>query len=698
MKPSPEASKETLIRRVTLDLTGLPPTPTEVDAFLKDSASDAYEKLVDRLLASPRYGERMALDWLDAARYADTHGYHIDSGRDMTRWREWVIDAYNRNLPFDTFTVEQLAGDLLPNPTVEQKVASGFNRNNMINFEGGAIPEEYLTAYVVDRVNTTGTVFLGLTVGCAQCHDHKFDPITQREYYGLFAFFHNVPENGLDGSKGNAAPLIPVPRPEQRAEIDRLSAEIARTEAKLNGSWPELDSAQAAWESSGAAHHAVAWSAIDPSKMSSRGKAKLAKGPDRTIIASGRNPDKDVYTVTAPIEGGPISAIRIEALTDPSLTNGGPGRSVNGNVVLTDVTLEVAEADAPDEFEPVALAKATADFSQDGFPVSSAIDGKPETGWAIDPQEGKPHAAVFSTKSPVPGGRATALRLILAFGSPFASHQLGKFRVSVTSAKDPHAKEAIPAAVASALAKKPDARSESDRTAIRSHYRTTIHPQGKALSAKLAALKSERSAIEAKIPTAMVMQEMPRPRDTFILRRGQYDQKGEKVAAIVPASLPPLPKGCAGEPADAREVARSARASSDEPRGREPDLAGILRRRTGEDGRGLRLAGRAAEPSRTARLAGRRVPRVGMGREGDREADRHVLGLSPKLEGHARGPCEGPRGSPARPRPEAPPAGRVHPRRRPRGQRPARRSDRRRERLALPAGGALGGADVARGR
>ena len=157
---------------------------------------------------SPHYGERMALDWLDAARYADTHGYHIDAGRDMTRWREWVIDAFNSNLPFDQFTVEQLAGDLLPNATLEQKIASGFNRNHMINFEGGAIPEEYHTAYIVDRVNTTATVWLGLTVGCAQCHDHKYDPITQKEYYQLYAFFNNVPENGLDGSKGNAAPML----------------------------------------------------------------------------------------------------------------------------------------------------------------------------------------------------------------------------------------------------------------------------------------------------------------------------------------------------------------------------------------------------------------------------------------------------------------------------------------------------------
>ncbi len=225
---SPEASRERLIRRLTLDLTGLPPTLDEIDDFLRDSSPDAYEKLVDRLLNSPRYGERMALDWLDAARFADTHGYHIDSGRDMTRWRDWVINAFNRNMPFDQFTVEQLAGDLLPNATVEQKIASGFNRNHMINFEGGAIPEEYHTAYIVDRVNTTATVWLGLSLACAQCHDHKYDPFTQRDYYRLYAFFHNVPENGLDGAKGNAAPLLRFPSPEQQAELDRLSEEIKR--------------------------------------------------------------------------------------------------------------------------------------------------------------------------------------------------------------------------------------------------------------------------------------------------------------------------------------------------------------------------------------------------------------------------------------------------------------------------------------
>src|SRR5262249_52880976 len=186
--------------------------------------------------------------WLDAARYADTHGYHIDSARDMTPWREWVIDAFNTNMPFDHFTVEQLAGDLLPGASLAQRVASGFNRNHMINFEGGAIPEEYQTAYVIDRVNTTGTVWLGLTVGCTQCHDHKFDPLTQKEYYQLYAFFNNINENGLDGRSGNAVPMLPIPSDRQARERERLSAEIREVEGQLHGPRPELDALQARWE------------------------------------------------------------------------------------------------------------------------------------------------------------------------------------------------------------------------------------------------------------------------------------------------------------------------------------------------------------------------------------------------------------------------------------------------------------------
>ena len=233
LAPSPEASRETLLRRVSLDLTGLPPTPAEVDAFLSDQSPNAYEKVVDRLLASPRYGERMAERWLDAARYADTNGYQYDGERVMWRWRDWVIDAFNRNQPFDQFTLEQIAGDMLPNATLAQKIATGFNRNHRANTEDGIIPEEYAVEYVVDRVETTSTVFLGLTLGCARCHNHKYDPFTQKEFYQVFAYFNNVPELGRAMKYGNSPPLVPAPTAEQQRQHDELDAAHPRAGSYL---------------------------------------------------------------------------------------------------------------------------------------------------------------------------------------------------------------------------------------------------------------------------------------------------------------------------------------------------------------------------------------------------------------------------------------------------------------------------------
>ena len=247
LKPSPEADKITLLRRVTLDLTGLPPTPAEVSAFLADTSKDAYEKQVARLLVSPHYGERMAQAWLDLARYADTHGYHIDSQRDMWRWREWVINAFNTNLPYDQFVVQQLAGDMLPKATLDQKIASGFNRNHPINFEGGAIPEEYAAAYIFDRIDTTATAFMGLTMRCAQCHDHKYDPITQKDFYRFYAFFHNVPESGLDGQTGNANPAMKAPSPEQEAQSIEFANKITGLENARTNRKAESASQFAEW-------------------------------------------------------------------------------------------------------------------------------------------------------------------------------------------------------------------------------------------------------------------------------------------------------------------------------------------------------------------------------------------------------------------------------------------------------------------
>ena len=246
LEPSPPVDKAALLRRVSLDLTGLPPAPEQIDAFLASDSPDAYEKHVDRLLASPHYGERMAMPWLDAARYADTHGYHIDSHRDMWRWRDWVIRAFNDNMPFDRFTIEQLAGDLLPAAAPSQRLATGFNRNHMINFEGGAIPEEYQVEYVVDRIETTSTVWLAATMGCARCHDHKYDPFKQKEFYRFFAFFNTIGEQGLDGRTGNAAPVLELPLDEQKSARQELEERIAALEAKLADD--EIAPRQAAWE------------------------------------------------------------------------------------------------------------------------------------------------------------------------------------------------------------------------------------------------------------------------------------------------------------------------------------------------------------------------------------------------------------------------------------------------------------------
>ncbi len=261
LQPSLEADKAALLRRVSFDLTGLPPTPAEIDAFLADFSTDAYEKVVDRLLASPAYGERMAVQWLDLARYADTNGYHIDNAREMWLWREWVINAFNKDMPFDQFTVEQLAGDLLPNATLDQKIASGFNRNQMVNFEGGADPNEYLSKYVEDRVVTTATVWLGTTIACTECHDHKYDPFTQKEFYQFYAFFNGIPENGLDGTKDNPVPSLRVPTPEQNARLKEIHNKRTALAERIKSEIAEvhIEETRAATAAKTLESHEVVW-------------------------------------------------------------------------------------------------------------------------------------------------------------------------------------------------------------------------------------------------------------------------------------------------------------------------------------------------------------------------------------------------------------------------------------------------------
>lgn len=348
LKPSGEAEKQTLIRRVTLDLTGLPPTVAEVDAFLADKSPNAYEKVVDRLLASPGFGERFAQQWLDLARYADSDGYHADTPRSMWQYRDYVIRSINANKRFDQFTLEQLAGDLLPNPTLDQKIATAFNRNGMSSAEGGADPDEYMNKYATDRVNTFGTVYLGSSTACTECHDHKYDPFTQREYYQLYDFFARIPERGLDNDP--APPFIKVPTAEQAASLQKLTNEVASLERKRVGLLVKKDEAlsraQTEWEAQHRETILSGWSAMKPLGSSALSGASLRALDDLSVLASGTNAAKDVYELSMESALTEITALRLEALTHDSLPLKGASRSANGNFILTGLDVE-AESAAP---------------------------------------------------------------------------------------------------------------------------------------------------------------------------------------------------------------------------------------------------------------------------------------------------------------------------------------------------------------
>lgn len=342
LRPSPQSDPHALLRRLSLDLTGLPPAPDDADAFAKDPSPMAYERWVDKLLASPAYGERWARVWLDLARYADSAGYGSDPLRlNIWPWRDWLIDALNRNIPFDRFTVEMLAGDLLPKPTQEQLIATAFNRNTMTNTEGGTDDEEFRVAAVKDRANTTAQVWMGLTVGCAQCHSHKFDPISQREYYQFFALFNQTEDNDNPDER----PTLPLPTKAQREKMATLKAEIADLEAQRKATTPELEKDLANWEAAQA--KGIDWTLLKPFEAKSSGGALLAQLPDSSILAGGPLPETDTYTVKVRTDLANITAFRLEALTEPGLPNSGPGRHPDsGDFVLTELQVAVRSPQA----------------------------------------------------------------------------------------------------------------------------------------------------------------------------------------------------------------------------------------------------------------------------------------------------------------------------------------------------------------
>jgi hypothetical protein len=547
LMPSSQASLETLVRRVSLDLVGIPPSPEEVDQVAAEAAQDgrdaAYEHLVDRLLASPHYGERWARPWLDVARYADSNGYEKDQPRVMWKYRDWVIAALNQDMPFDRFTIEQIAGDMLANATPEQLIASGFHRNAMTNEEGGIDPEEAHYEVLVDRVNTTATVWLGSTLGCAQCHDHKYDPFSQRDYYRMMAFFSNsdyqVRKLG-DGTKFSET-MIDVPTPEQETKRKAIQSEIDRLKEQAKAQTPALARAQAAWEQTMRIEPTVRWKVLAPKKLTATGGVVLTPMRDGSVMASGPSPGETAYTIDAATTVPLVTAVRLEALPDPSLPKGGPGRDVYGNFQLNRIDIEAAGG--TQALKAIKADDSAGSASLDSFfPKILPRDEYAPRGWRIDASREETRLArqiVFTLQRPLRNPAGVRLRIRLTHQASAVGQALGRFRLSVTSGTTPQRVVEIPAKLRPILAIPAAQRTEKQRTDLSAFYRT-VAPSLKPARDRVAAL--EKALAKLAIPTALVMRERvayERP-SAFVRRRGNFMDKTEKVYAGVPEILPPL--------------------------------------------------------------------------------------------------------------------------------------------------------------
>jgi hypothetical protein len=530
-----------LIRRVTLDLTGLLPTLAETEAFIKDYNSalstqhsalerdSALEKVVDRLLASPHYGERQARHWLDLARYADSNGYTIDGKRSIWPWRDWVINAFNRDMPFDQFTIEQLAGDRLPGATKDQIVATGFHRNTSFNEEGGTNPEQFRVERTVDRTNTTGTAWLGLTVGCAQCHTHKYDPISHKEYYQLYAFFNSLEE-----------PKLTTPTSDQEKRMKALTAQLANakkepppkkaTPAEIEKLLAELEK-----ETNGG------WHVLYPKTVMAEEGTKLDVLDDRSVLASGKTGNAETYTVqcVAP-ETGIVTAIRLEALTHPSLPAQGPGRSAAGNFVLSQFIFET-------DGVPVKFRKAIADYSQNDYPVNDVVTNDLTKGWGISGGTGRDHQALFYLNKPYAVREGQAFVFTLRHNPKFAGYALGRLRIAVTFASERFL--ALPLPAQKLVLLDPAKRTPKEMEAARQALMKTPPP-----SERVTQLQKQIKALDAQIESTLVLRETKAPRITNIQKRGDFLDPGDQVEPGVLAIMNPL--NVKGRPANRLDLAR----------------------------------------------------------------------------------------------------------------------------------------------
>jgi hypothetical protein len=545
LSPSPEADRPTLIRRVSLDLTGLPPTPEQVDAFVNDKSPDAYEKVVDRLLASPAYGEQMAVPWLDYARYADSHGFQSDPERFMWRWRDWVINAYNADMPYDEFVVEQLAGDLLPNATINQKIATGFNRNNRFNDEGGIIEEEWRTESVIDRASTTSAVFLGLTMECCRCHDHKYDPITQKEFYSFTAYFNSINEKGADTTskydKGmNAEPVLKVPTADQTKKLDELAVKIQADETKLAAIGDHTADRLAKLESDGLKQPDGLVAATDASLFpaDSPTTKPTEAGPDGKVVYGRDAVDFDrtdsfAYSADAVIRGGGAVLAR---MTDGSHNYQGYDLFIDGGKLAChiiskwpDVAIKVRAMKALPRNKPFTLA-ATYDGSGKASGVRLYIDGvaqplevlndtlkgsiKPPVGFTVGTRTGE---------SPLDGDVSN----VRVYSRALTPEEM------MTIAVGPEIQKIL------AVDKSKRSPAQSKKLA---DYAAATDPELAGVRSDLNVLKADQASVESQVGDVMVMQDLPKPRDTFVLIRGDYDKHGEKVEPGTPAVLPAQPK------------------------------------------------------------------------------------------------------------------------------------------------------------
>jgi hypothetical protein len=545
LHPSPEADRAMLIRRLTLDLTGLPPTPAEVDAFLADASrqsyDQAYEKAVDRLLDSPRYGERMAFRWMEAARYGDTNGYQTDGPREMWRWRDWVIDAFNRNMPYSQFTIEQIAGDLLPNATLDQRIATGFNRNHRTSGEGGIIPEEYRVEYVADRAQTTATVWMGLTMGCARCHDHKYDPISQKDFYRLFAYFNRIPnEQGFAWNYGNEDPLVKAPVPEQTRRLEELDQRIAEARNRADALQPNLRESQKQWERDRATAAGDGWS-IGGDSVFTDATANHFDGK-RFLEFDGKAADFDYlqpFTFAAWIRPESANGAIVSHTEDYPEGMGHGLYLIDGKIRLhmirrwTDLGIRV-ETVKPIPLNQWQHVLATYDGERKAAGVRIYLNGEPQELRVLFDQNNEP---IHHPKTPLRIGAGGGLRFTGTIGDVrIYNRALGPEEAAILAVR-----ESI-----SRIAAIPERqRSGGQSRKLAAYYLEQAAPADiRNAFSELAALRSERKQFYDRIPTVMVMADSATARDTFLLKRGAYDSHGEKVTAGLPEVLTQgLPNG-----------------------------------------------------------------------------------------------------------------------------------------------------------